>query len=153
MGKIDGKRTRGQQRMRWLDSTTNSVDMNLSKLQEMVKDRGAWYALVHPITKSQTRLGDWTTRANAAMLWEIKFDSKISSIWISPKAKSSSLFNNTKSLMIQGFPGGTVVKNLLLSRRNRFHLWVDKMGRSSGEGNGNPLQYSCLGNFMDRGAW
>ena len=54
LGNIEGKRRRGWQRMRWLDSITNPVDMNLCKLQEIVKGRGAWYATVHGITKSQT---------------------------------------------------------------------------------------------------
>ena len=54
LGKIRGKRRRGQQRMRWLDSINDSRDMNLSKLQEIVKDREGWYAAVHGITKSQT---------------------------------------------------------------------------------------------------
>ena len=54
LGKIEGKRRRGWQRMKWLDGITDSVDMNLSKLQEMVKDREAWHAAVHGITKSQT---------------------------------------------------------------------------------------------------
>ena len=53
-GKTEGKRKRGWQRMRWLDSITNSMDMNLSKLWETVKDRGAWHAAVHEITKTQT---------------------------------------------------------------------------------------------------
>ena len=53
LGKIEGKRRRGQQRMRWLDSITDSVDMNLSKLQEIVEDRGAWRAIVYRVTKSQ----------------------------------------------------------------------------------------------------
>jgi len=54
LGKIEGRRRRGQQRMRWLDGITDSVDMSLSKLQDMVKDREAWRAMVHRVTKSQT---------------------------------------------------------------------------------------------------
>ena len=54
LGKIEGRRKRGQQRMRCLDSITDLVDMNLSKLRELVMDREAWWALVHGITKSQT---------------------------------------------------------------------------------------------------
>ena len=58
LGKIEGKRRRGWQRMRWLESISDSINMNLSKLREMVKDRGAWYVAVHGVAKSQTRLRD-----------------------------------------------------------------------------------------------
>ena len=67
LGKIDGRRRRGNQRMRWLDGITDAVNMDLCKLWEMVRDRKAWHAAVHGVTKSQTQQDDWATTTSVLL--------------------------------------------------------------------------------------
>ena len=126
LGKIEGRRRRGWQRKRWLDCIAKSMDITLSKLQEMVRDREAWHA-GHGVAKSWTWLNNWITTNPTPVLLPGKSHGRRSLVGWSPWERVESD----------------------MTERLHFHFSLSCIG----EGNGNPFQCSCLENPREGGAW